>query len=99
MENFNLKKFLVENKLTTNSKTVNEENMHLASGSEEFNKLVKILQTAIQQAAQVGLDAKENPDNYEGSEGNDIHYFLQQIYNAFSTGNPKDNTYADEIFK
>lgn len=26
MENFNLKKFLVENKLTTNSKMLNEEN-------------------------------------------------------------------------
>jgi len=98
MENFNLKKFLVENKLTANSKTL-EENIHSASGSEKFNKLVEILKTAVQQAAQVGFDAEENPDDYEGSEGNDIHYFLQQIYNAFSTGNPEDDTYADEIFK
>jgi hypothetical protein len=98
MENFNLKKFLVENKLTANSKTL-EENIHSASGSEEFNKLVEILKAAVQQAAQVSFDAEENPDNYEGSEGNDIRYFLQQIYNAFSTGNPNDDTYADEIFK
>ena len=33
MENFNLKKFLVENKLTTNSKEVNEE-MDFESSSQ-----------------------------------------------------------------
>jgi hypothetical protein len=33
MENFNLKKFLVENKLTANSKTVNEE-MDFESSSQ-----------------------------------------------------------------
>jgi len=33
MENFNLKKFLVENKLTTNSKMLNEKNI---SGTQEY---------------------------------------------------------------
>ena len=37
MENFNLKKFLVENKLTTNSRIINEEGIFgdIAFGGEE----------------------------------------------------------------
>lgn len=33
MENFNLKKFLVENKLTTNSKVLKEEGMDFSTGN------------------------------------------------------------------
>ena len=41
MENFNLKKFLVENKLTTNSKMLNEE---ITKDSPSFKKLVAKVQ-------------------------------------------------------
>lgn len=42
MENFNLKKFLVENKLTTNSRMLNEEAGH----SINYEKLAQILKLA-----------------------------------------------------
>jgi hypothetical protein len=36
MENFNLKKFLVENKLTTNSKALNEDQQHRVGDTVKF---------------------------------------------------------------
>lgn len=53
----------------------------------------------MQQAAEVKFDAERNPDNYEGSEGSDVQYLLEQIYNAYCTGDPTNDIYADEIFK
>jgi hypothetical protein len=91
MNNFDLRKFLQESKI--------QNEIHNASGTEEFNKLVQLLQEGVQQAKKVYLDAENNPDIYEGSEGADVAVLLEQIWNAFSTGNHKDAMYRDEIFK
>lgn len=51
MENFNLRKFLVENKLTTNSKTVNED-MDFSTG----NTILAIINYLIDNDRQDVLD-------------------------------------------
>lgn len=73
--------------------------VHQASGTPEFNKLVKLLQAAVKQAEKVAMDAKSNPDSYEGSEGTDISMLLEEIWNGFSTGKHTDSSQRDEIFK
>jgi hypothetical protein len=81
-------------------KHVNRINeIHSASGSKEYNKLVKLLQAAVKQAEMVGKDAQKNRDEYEGSEGADVSVFLEEIWAGFSTGNHKDKSENDEIFK
>ena len=87
--------------LTTFEDHLNEKlsGVHKASGSKEYNKLVKILQQAVEQAVIVGEDAEDNPENYEGSEGSDISIFLEQIWSGFSTGDHQDSSRNDEIFK
>jgi hypothetical protein len=74
--------------------------VHQASGSPEFNKLVKLLQAAVLQAEKVARDAvRNNPDAYEGTEGNDVSMLLEEIWNGFSTGKRTDSSTRDEIFK
>jgi len=73
--------------------------VHNASSTPEFNKLVKLLQAAVKQAEIVAKDAMADPNSYEGTEGQDITILLEQVWNAFSTGKHTDNTYSDEIFK
>lgn len=80
-------------------KALLKEEIHNPSGTEAYNKLVKLLQAAIQQAKQVHQDGQDNPENYEGTEGLDIGLLLEQVWNAFSTGNENDEMYRDEIFK
>lgn len=73
--------------------------VHQASGTPEFNKLVKLLQAAVKQAEKVAKDAVDNPDAYEGSEGNDVAMLLEEIWNGFSMGKHTDSSTRDEIFK
>lgn len=73
--------------------------VHQASSTPEFNKLVKLLQAAVKQAEKVAKDSVDNPDVYEGSEGTDISLLLEQIWNGFSTGKHTDSSQRDEIFK
>lgn len=56
MENFNLKKFLVENKLTTRAKTVNEET------ASDFNTILsRLVQMA--EKGEIGLEDIRNLEN------------------------------------
>ena len=75
--------------------------IHNPRSNQLFNKLVATLQTAVKQAEICGKDAKKNRDSgdWEGSEGNDLSLLLEEIYAAFMTGNHKDKSYNDEIFK
>lgn len=43
--------------------------------------------------------AQADPDSAEGTEGDAITDLLEKVYAAFSTGNPKDKSLNDEIFK
>lgn len=80
-------------------KSLLKEEIHSPSSTETFNKLVKFLQGAIQQAKKVHQDGQDNPETYEGTEGIDIGLLLEQVWNAFSTGNENDDMYRDELFK
>lgn len=81
------------------NKEILKEEIHNPSSTDSFNKLVKLLQASVQQAKQVHKDGQDNPENYEGSEGVDVGLLLEQVWNAFSTGNENDDLYRDEIFK
>jgi hypothetical protein len=70
-----------------------------ASGTPQFNQLVKLLLAAGKQAEIVGKDAQKNPSYYEGSEWNDVSMLLEEIWNGFSTGKRNDSSNRDEIFK
>lgn len=70
-----------------------------ASGTPEFNKLVKLLQAAVKQAEILHKHAVANPEAYEGSEWNDVSTLLEEIWNGFSTGDHTDSSNRDEIFK
>lgn len=43
--------------------------------------------------------AQADPDSAEGTEGDAVTDLLEKVYAAFSTGNPKDKSLNDEIFK
>lgn len=75
--------------------------IHNPKSNPLFNKLVVTLQTAVKQAEVCGKDADKNRDSgaWEGSEGNDLAILLEEIYAAFMTGNHKNKSYNDEIFK
>lgn len=64
-----------------------------------FNQLKIDLEQAIKTAERMGEDAKMNPGNYEGWEGMEIDQLLNDIYAAYMTGNRKDKSHNDEIFK
>ena len=70
-----------------------------ASGTPQFNQLVKLLLAAGKQAEIVGKDSQKNPSYYEGSEWNDVSMLLEEIWNGFSTGKRNDSSNRDEIFK
>lgn len=72
--------------------------VHQASGTPEFNKLIKLLQAAVKQAEKVAKDGVNNPEAYEGSEWNDIATLLEEIWNGFSMGKHTDSSNRDEIF-
>lgn len=78
---------------------LNINELHSASSNPQFNKLVKLLQACIKQAEVCGKDAKKNPSNWEGSEGVDLSVFLEEIYAGFMTGNHRDLSLSDELFK
>ena len=74
---------------------INEVNV-----TSEVKKLYSILNQAIKQATKVGkLATPDNADSFDGQEGQEVGMMLEQIYAAMSTGNPKDKSYNDEIFK
>ena len=56
--------------------------VHQASGTPEFNKLIKLLQASVKQAEKLAKDALNNPEAYEGSEWNDIARLLEEIWNG-----------------
>jgi hypothetical protein len=95
METFDIHKWQSNFK----NKEILKEEIHTPSSTDSFNRLVKLLQASIQQAKKVHKDGQDNPENYEGSEGVDIGLLLEQVWNAFSTGNEDDKMYRDEIFK
>ena len=102
MEKFDIhnwqKKYLSNsNKLKNNSGILKE--VHNPSGTASFNKLVKLLQASVQQAKLVHQDGQDNREDYEGTEGVDVGLLLEQVWNAFSTGDENDNSEREEIFK
>lgn len=90
------------NELTVHTKDLDTspiKEVHKPRGTEKFNELAKLLEAAVHQAKLVYRDGIMDREAYEGTEGADISLLLEQIWNAFSTGNESDKTYADEIFK
>lgn len=65
-----------------------------------FKSLIVKLKSARDTAINVGRDVNGgNHENYFGVEGNEVGTLLMGIWNAFATGDPKDDTYEDEWFK
>ncbi len=72
MDNFNLKKFLVENKLTTNSKTISEgfnDIMYsIFKGKEGFRNRTKATPETVQKLIQISRERGLNTDETENSK-------------------------------
>ena len=85
MENFNLKKFLVENKLTTNSKMLNEE----VGAPINYEKLKQILLLA----------SETYPEEYGGAlyEKSDIKHTLKYIMTLEKGVNSDDSDVFDKL--
>lgn len=77
-----------------------EDYRKLNEANSDFYLELKIqLERAASIAEKIGIDAQDNPENYEGWEGNKISELLNKVYAGFMTGNKKDISRNDEIFK
>ncbi len=79
------------------SKQLNE------SLNESFKKthsdLLSTLDKAVDLAKKSFVESKKEGAKTTGTEGKDVANKLQAIYAALSTGDPKDDSENDEIFK
>lgn len=67
--------------------------------SLKFKQVRFYLIKAMNAAIEYYNAAEADPDSAEGTEGETVAGLLEKIYAAFSTGNPKDKSLNDEIFK
>lgn len=67
--------------------------------SLKFKQVRFYLIKAMKAATEYYNAADADPDSAEGTEGETVAGLLEKIYAAFSTGNPKDKSLNDEIFK
>lgn len=67
--------------------------------SLKFKQVRFYLIKAMKASAEYYNAAAADPDSAEGTEGDTVADLLEKIYAAFSTGNPKDKSLNDEIFK
>jgi hypothetical protein len=66
---------------------------------ELFGKFLNTLEQAAFEAKQIHSLGQEDGIEWKGTEGLDVAGKLREIYAAFSTGNKRDFTFNDEIFK
>lgn len=67
--------------------------------TRDIDQLIGLLKSSIEKAKTVHENGKRGPEGYEGNEGAEIGMLLEQIWNAFSTGDPTNDSEAREIFK
>lgn len=75
-------------------------------GDKDWKQLISALKQAVDAAENLGIKAQEDEiegtdrgDYFMGSEGNEVSSYLMQIYAGLSTGDRKDDSQNDEIFK
>lgn len=82
-------------KLSKILKQVLEEQSLQGTNSE----LMKHLEQAVEVAKRSHELAKRYPDDAEPMFADDLGNALLRVYNALLTGDPADDTYADQLFK
>jgi len=87
------------NILLENYKRMFKEDLVTEAKSPLFTRLVNQLNAAAETAIDVFNEAEEQPEKYEGNENAELREKLKSIWNAFSTGDPKNDSEEDAIFK
>ena len=65
----------------------------------KMQMLLSQLEEVAGQAESLGDLANQEPDLFEGTEGEDVAGALRDIYNAFMTGDKYDTEFEDQEFK
>jgi len=84
---------IVRESLAKESKSLEEATHPLM---KKFNQQ---LMNAAKVAVQLYTAGQANPNEWSGTEGNDVAQYLRYVWNSFSTGKGTNKEYEDEIFK
>lgn len=93
-----LKKILKPLILEVKSEIRSKKRLKEATQTPEYRKFLSALNSLIKLSEVVGKQS-ENDELWSGSEGNEISNALTYIWNGFATGNHRDKSAQDEIFK